>query len=235
MATQGSFVHRRSRPSCWRVHLPKRWDDYLAMLSKSHRKQLRRLDRAYFATGRAKVRFVTQLSELSVGLDLLTTLHQRRRQSVGERGCFSSTRFTEFHQETAARLLQSGHLRLAWLELDGLAAAVEYQVKGDGVVYAYQSGIEPTALAHQPGRLITLATMRQAIDEGYHAFDFLRGDEAYKAHWRAQPRPTEEVRIVSDTLRGRLRHGLWVAGGNVKRLIQRGWTRSPAQLTRFRP
>lgn len=232
LAAHGNFVHRRSRTSCWRVNLPSRWGDYLAMLSKSHRKQLRRLDRAYFATGRAQVRYVTQASELAVGLDLLTTLHQRRRESVGEQGCFVSARFAEFHQETAQRLLQSGHLRLAWLELDGRPAAVEYQVTGDGVVYAYQSGIEPSALAHQPGRLITLATMRRAIADGYCAFDFLRGDEAYKAHWRAQPRPTEEVRIVSDTLRGRLRHGLWVAGGNVKQLIKRGWTRSSAQISR---
>jgi CelD/BcsL family acetyltransferase involved in cellulose biosynthesis len=236
MADRGHFVHRRSRTSCWRVALPGCWNDYLATLSKSHRKQLRRLDRTYFASGRARLNVVTRLEELPNGLDLLATLHQRRQKSMGGRGCFASSRFAAFHLETAERLLQSGHLRLSWLELDGQVVAVEYQVTGDGVVYAYQSGIEPSALAHQPGRLITLSTMRQAIADGYHAFDFLRGDEAYKAHWRAQPRPTEDVRIISDTLRGKLRHGLWLASGNVKQLIKRGWIHSSSHsATKQRP
>ena len=37
---------------------------------------------------------------------------------------------------------------------------------------------------HEPGRLITLASLQLAIAEHRRAFDFLRGDEAYKAHWR---------------------------------------------------
>ena len=226
LAARGNLVHRRGRPSCWRVNLPADWGTYLATLSKSHRKQIRRLERNYFQTKRAEVHVVTSTDELARGLEVLVNLHQRRRESLGGRGCFASTRFATFHEETARRLLDSGNLRLVWLDVDGRTVAAEYQVLGDGVVYAYQSGIEPDSLEHEPGRLITMATLEQAVREGRRAFDFLRGDESYKAHWRAQPRATEDIRVVSATRTARLRHNLWLAGDNVKDWIKRSLKRS---------
>src|SRR6185369_3077849 len=38
------LVSRQSADSCWALELPGTWDDYLASISKSHRKQLRQLD-----------------------------------------------------------------------------------------------------------------------------------------------------------------------------------------------
>ena len=220
LAARGNLVHRRDRPSCWRVILPSDWDDYLAMLSKSHRKQIRRLERNYFDSGRARLHEARSEAELNRGWAMLTSLHGRRRESLGDRGCFASPRFAAFHDETARRLLHDGRLRLVWLEIDACPAAVEYQVLGRHAVYAYQSGIEPAALMHEPGRLITLATLKRAIAEGLQAFDFLRGDEKYKAHWRAEPRPTQDIRVVSNTPGTRLKHSLWLAQGNVKDWIK---------------
>jgi CelD/BcsL family acetyltransferase involved in cellulose biosynthesis len=140
---------------------------------------------------------------------------------LGDRGCFASAPFASFQAETAERLLETENLQLTWLELDGAIVAIEYQVVGGKIVYAYQSGIEPDALEHQPGRLITLATLKRAISDQRQAFDFLRGDEKYKAHWRAQPRPTRDIRVVRDAPAARLRHGLWLAGDNLKDWIKR--------------
>src|SRR5262249_42830753 len=151
---------------------------------------------------------------------LLVDLHQRRRESFGEAGCFASPRFVQFHREAARRLLAGGRLRMAWLEVDGPPGAAEDQVLGDGGGYAYQSGNDPDALACEPGRLITITTLRKAIDEGRHAFDFLRGDEIYKAHWRAEPRPTQDVTVMANTPSERLRHNLWVVGQNVKEIVK---------------
>lgn len=221
LAERGLLVCQRDRSSCWRVHLPARWEDYLASLSKSHRKQLRRLERKYFSGERAHLHTASTRSQVEYGLDVLSRLHQRRRESLGERGCFASRQFAAFHAQTALELFNSRKLRLVWLDVDGRTVAAEYQVLGDGVVYAYQSGIEPSALRHEPGRLITLAMLKLAIAEGYHAYDFLRGDELYKAHWRAVPRPTFEVRIAVDTPVARLRQGVWWASGLLRGWIQR--------------
>lgn len=226
---QGLLVCRRNRPSCWRVNLPDCWEDYLHTLSKSHRKQIRRLDRQYFDTRRAHLHTAQTPQQVEYGLEVLRRLHQRRRESLGQSGCFSSSRFATFHAQIAQRLLRSGQLRLVWLDVDGRTVAAEYQVLGDGVVYAYQSGIEPSALRHEPGRLITLAMLKLAINEGRHAYDFLRGDEQYKAHWRALPRPTHEVRIAVDSPIARLRQKAWWASGVLKGWLNREQRQSLAR------
>ena len=40
-------------------------------------------------------------------------------------------------------MLRAGQLRPGWLEVDRRPVVAEYQLTGDGVVYAYQSGIDP--------------------------------------------------------------------------------------------
>jgi CelD/BcsL family acetyltransferase involved in cellulose biosynthesis len=223
LAERGSVVHRRSAPHCWRLWLPNDWEAYLARLSKSHRKQLRRFQRRLFDSGRAELRQVADEGDLARGLSILTDLHQRRRRGLGEPGCFAQPDFANFHRVVAVQLLRAGSLRLSWLELDGRPIAAEYQLSGDGVIYAYQSGIDPDALADEPGRLATMATLRAAIDGGYRAYDLLRGNEAYKAHWRAEPRPSLDLRVLPGTPADRLRRGVWMAGDNVRAWLKSGW------------
>jgi hypothetical protein len=57
---------------------------------------------------------------------------------------------------------------------------------------------------------------------GYRGYDFLRGDEAYKAHFRATARPNMEIRVVPNRMTAQLRHRLWLTGSNVKRLFKTG-------------
>ncbi|HUY32419.1 MAG TPA: GNAT family N-acetyltransferase [Pirellulales bacterium] len=223
LAERGSLVHRRPAPCCWRLPLPADWEDYLARLSKSHRKQLRRLQRRLFDTGRAVLRQVADEADLARALAILTDLNERRRGGLGEASCFAQPGFAEFHREATAHLLRAGSLRLSWLELDGRPIAAEYQLAGDGVVYAYQSGIEPEALADEPGRLATMATIRAAIDGGYRAYDLLRGDEAYKAHWRAEPRPSLDLRVLPGTRADRWRRGAWRVGDQARAWLKNGW------------
>ncbi|HEV3415894.1 MAG TPA: GNAT family N-acetyltransferase, partial [Pirellulales bacterium] len=203
LAKRGQFIERRSGLNCWRLSLPATWEQYLAILSKCHRKQLRRLDRDYFRSGRAVVHWVHQPRDLERALAILVDLHQRRWQKRGHAGCFASPRFLEFHSELAARLLPQNGLLMNWLELDGHPIAAEYHLAAAGVVYAYQSGIDPESLAHQPGRLSNLAAIRRAIERGDRFFDFLRGDEPYKAHWRAAPRACYDAIIVPSRMSAR--------------------------------
>jgi CelD/BcsL family acetyltransferase involved in cellulose biosynthesis len=216
----GALVGREATASCWRIALPREWDAYLATLSRSHRKQIRRCQERYLARGRTVLRQAANPAELARGLDIFHRLHTRRAQSLGRPGCFASPRYSGFIEEVAGELLASGVLRLYWLELDGQAVAVEFQLADGDCVYAYQSGIEPDALVHEPGRLITIATMQQAIAEGRRAFDLLRGDEPYKAHWRARPIDTQTIRLIADSRAARVRYRLWLAQRGVKRWLK---------------
>jgi CelD/BcsL family acetyltransferase involved in cellulose biosynthesis len=182
------------------------FDDYLAGLSKSHRKQVRQLCRRVLDSGRAVWRTASTSAQFEEAWAVFVDLHQRRRRSLGERGCFYSPRFSLFHYEVARKLLARGELRLHTLELDGRPLAAEYHLAGGGTVYGYQAGVDPTRLDDQPGRLAGIAVVRAAIADGYRAYDLLRGDEPYKAHWRAVPTPMEQWTIVNPRWSSRARY-----------------------------
>ena len=153
--------------------------------------------RRMFDSGRATLRTARSESELNEGWQTLIDLHQRRRRSLGEPGFLPPPASSNSIAMSFAACCLAASWSLRWLELDGEAVAAEYHLAGDnGVIYAYQYRIEIEALGRSPGRLITLAILRQAIAEGYSGFDLLRGDEPYKLHWRPQPRPTVEICVL---------------------------------------
>jgi hypothetical protein len=203
----------------WSVSLPATWGDYLAQLSKSHRKQINRLLRKQLDTGRARLTIARDEVELRRGMELLVDLHQRRWQLAGERGVFASQRYSSFLHETAARLLGEQALQLSVLELDGRPAAVDFHLVNQDANFVYQGGIEPDLADESPGKLLTALLIQDAIAAGRQAFDFLRGNEPYKPHFRARPIPTSNLYVVPRRIAAKLRHGLWMTGVAVRNLV----------------
>jgi hypothetical protein len=220
LAALGCTVHARSTINCWRIDLPTRWETYVKTLSKKFGSEVLRFERKYFASGRAAMHALAGLDRLPWALDLLIDLHQRRWRSLGQRGCYASRRFTAFIRDAAAPMMRQGQLQFLWLEVDGRPAAAEFQLVGGGAIYAYQNGIHPEMEKFHPGKLANIASIRRAVEQGYRSFDFLRGDEPYKAHFRAAPRPSLEIRIVPGRFAPRWRHRLWRAGVSVKRMLR---------------
>ena len=228
LADFGNEVYPRAGRSCWRIDLPSQWDDFVARLSKSHRKQVRRAARR-IRNREVQLRRAQTVEEFEQGFTILVDLHQRRWQSLGQQGCFARPRFLAFHRDVGGEFFRSSCVDVTWMELDGRPLAAEYQLLGSDVVYAYQSGIDPTRLEHEPGRLAVTAALLRSIEQGRRCYDFLRGDEPYKAHWRAVPRPMWEVRVVPRRAGARLRHGVVSATDSVK-----NWIRSGLELAGLR-
>jgi CelD/BcsL family acetyltransferase involved in cellulose biosynthesis len=203
------LVSRQPADSCWALDLPGTWDEYLASISKSHRKQLRQLDQRVLQSGRVQWHQAPNAAEFGAAWPILVDLHQRRRRSLGEPGCFASRVFHDFHREAAAKLLECGQLRISWMELDGTPAAAEYHFTDGKATYAYQGGVDPDRLDDEPGRLSTILCIKAAIEEGHTKLDFLRGDEPYKAHWRATPHETFDYWVIPNRRLARLRGRVW--------------------------
>lgn len=216
MRLRGHVVHQRRQHSTWRVELPDSWDEFLSRLSGKRRSRIRAAQRRMLDGRRAAVRSACSSAEVHEGLVLLQRLHEERRQSLGDTGCFSTPRFQEFLHDAAQTLLQSERLQLDWLEIDGRPAAVEFKIVGGDTVYYYQTGMETSLAGESPGWLLQIASLRRAIDEGYRAFDFLRGDESYKSAWGARPCALADLRIVNRRPAAQWRHRLWLAGSRTK-------------------
>jgi CelD/BcsL family acetyltransferase involved in cellulose biosynthesis len=225
-ARRGHLIHQRKGMPCWQCDLPATWEEFVRQLSKSRRERVRQLTRKYFDTARVQTRWVTTAAELDQAFPMFIDMHQRRRQSLGQPGCYTSTRFAAFHQEVSRRLCAEGKLRLLWTELDGRPVGAEYGFIDGQTVYYYSTGVEPDATADHPGWLAMIGSLRRAIDEGCRSFDFLRGDEAYKCSWGAKPCPTIETRIIARRGLAGVRHSAWLARQQLRQWAKRakGWS-----------
>ena len=148
-----NLVHFCPAMNTWRMQLPLTWDEFLAGLSKQHRNRLRRADRTYFQSGQVQVKRVNSTEDWRLFFEILLDLHGRRWSNKGLPGAFASPRFTAFHREISSRWAAAGLATLAWLEMEGKPLAAEYRLHGDGVMYAYQSGMDTDRLDLRPGEL----------------------------------------------------------------------------------
>lgn len=221
LAIRDCQIYRSQGANCWSIPLPSTWEEFLAMQSKSHRKQLRHLKGRVLESSRAKWIRAEDSCSFDATWEHLVDLHQRRRQSLGEPGCFASARWSRFHRQVASRLLEAGLLRLSLLELDGNPIAAEYHFSGPDATYAYQGGIDPNRREVEPGQLSMILCIEQAIAEGHRRFELLRGDEPYKQHWRASATPTVDIDIVSPRALARLRSSTWIGIHQAGRLFRR--------------
>jgi CelD/BcsL family acetyltransferase involved in cellulose biosynthesis len=204
------LVHQRTINSSWKIVLPATWEEYLQTLSRSLRRQCRKLQRQFIDSGKIRLHLAKTQQDLQEGFQVLLDLHAARWGSTRQPlGVFSDRKFRSFHEAVAREMLTQGKLRLAWLECEGKPLAIEYQFFDNRAVYAYQAGVDLSMSEYAPGRLSMMAAIQFAMAQGCQVFDLLGGDEPYKANWRAAPTACHDLRVWQRGLRGYLECGLW--------------------------
>lgn len=158
------------------------WQSVLAGFGKKTRYNI-----GYYSRSLEKLHEVefgwADADDLDDELENLFELHQRRWNKRWLPGVFGSAKVQAFHRDAARELLKQGWLRLFYLRLDGGTEACLYCFSyGDRICY-YQGGFEPTLAKLSLGTVLTARAIETATQEGKAAFDFLRGDEPYKAKW----------------------------------------------------
>ena len=183
---------------CPTISLPDSWDKYLATQSSSRRQTIRRKERKLEREHELIIRDY-DAHTLDDGWRVLSALHSERWSGA--------TAFTpdvaEMHREFARSLAARGALWLTALELDGVAVAAWYGFTDGDTVFFFQSG---RSLDHQHdsvGQVLMGRMIRRAIERGYRRFDFLRGDEPYKASWTSEQRTTWTLIVTRPGARGR--------------------------------
>lgn len=208
----------------YRLSLPATWEEWVSQLSRSRRHRVRQLWRNQFETGKATIH-IADRATLDHGFSILVDLHQKRRNLMGQPGCFASKHFHSFLQEAASEHLESGQLRLQWIELEGRPIAVEMDLEEGDTLMHYCSGIAIDCEYARPGWLGITAAIRHAIESGKATFDFLRGDEGYKSHWRGQPVPLMNLEFIpprfSAKVRSQVRGSVRLAKQQAKRILRR--------------
>jgi CelD/BcsL family acetyltransferase involved in cellulose biosynthesis len=187
-----------SQEPCLFLTLPATVDELPGLVSRRLRKTLGYYWRRAQKIGPVCVESVNEknLDEL---LGALFRLHRARWSSLGLAGMLAEEAVQQAHRETAAAFLSLGVLRLYGLRLaDRIVASLygfTYSTAGTKQAYYYLSGFDPSFERLSLGTLAVDHAVRQAIQEGAAEFDFLRGREAYKYHWRPKERLTYRRRL----------------------------------------
>ena len=151
--------------------------------TKALQQQLRRRERQIARTFQVRFGCVTDERELPTVLAQLFALHRLRWGRLGQTGVFLSGRVRRFHAEFARLALRRGWLRLHWLTLDGIPAAIYYAFHCDRYAGFYTCGFHPAFGRYSVGKVLLAKVVDEAERDRAMMFDFLRGDESYKAEF----------------------------------------------------
>ena len=161
------------------LELPGSWEDYLALLSKKNRHELRRKLRRLESVENWRWCCIDDEDGVSSRLDDFLGL---MRMSDREKDNYLTDERELFFRSMTHRLTSLGLLKLFFLEIDGQAVAASLCFDYGSSRLLYNSGYNPEYAYYSVGLLLNALCLRDAIELGKGYFDFLRGSEPYKYH-----------------------------------------------------
>lgn len=214
LSATGLSRHTTEIEGCWKTELSSDWGEFESKCSKSMRRKTRK------ATQRLTNEQTEVHSSKDGGFDELWTtfvqLHQLRRQMLGQAGCFADPDFHAFLKNSVRELAETGHAEIVQINNDGMPLASMLLLNDGETVYMYQSGSCDQRAALEPGYQLAACAIQRSISQGFRAFDFLRGDEPYKARWNTTRVPLSRVKFIPRTIAAQLKHSLWLTGRSLK-------------------
>jgi hypothetical protein len=183
---------------------------YESVLGRTHRKHLRQNIRYHSELGDLRLECAGDLPTALSMLDELAELSQRRWESQGRRGVFSSPRFVAFHRALVTKCHPRGEVQMLRLTVGQETVGLVYNLIHRGKVYFYQCGYrysEDRRLS--PGILTLSRAIQYCLEAGFDHYDFLSGDTQYKRDlstgsrqlvWATFRRPGPKLRLLK-TLR----------------------------------
>ena len=181
LAAAGFRGQRFINDACPRTELRSTWEATMELIPGDHRRELKR--RRRLLTERHQVQYEISPPESALS-DLVEFIgmHQRRWESVGQRGLFADPRVVRFQKEVASQFARRGWLVLSFLRVDGKRVAVNYGFQFKDELSHYLNGVEDAGEArkYSPGAVLHAYCMEEMIRRGARAYDFLRGTEPYK-------------------------------------------------------
>ena len=190
--SRGMTVEREEEAVAPRIQLPGDWEEYVSSLKKKHRHELRRKLRNLESAGDLELRTYTSPKDVEMHLPVLLRFMVESRE---DKARFLSEQMGLFFHKATQALAEEGLIRLYELELDGKPVASVLCFDQGGQLYMYNSGYDPEYAPMSVGIASKALCLRQAIADGKHCLDLLRGDEEYKYRLGAQDQQIYKLSI----------------------------------------
>ncbi|MEU9983281.1 GNAT family N-acetyltransferase [Streptomyces sp. NPDC050856] len=168
--------------------------------------------------------------EVPGALRRLLDLHRRQWAGRPVTAEHLSERFAEHLERSVRSMVESGEARLTEFTMAGDVVATDLRLMSPRLSGGYLYGADPVLRARKAdvATLLMRSGVRECGANGRGTLSLLRGDEAYKHHWRPEPVTNQRLLLA----RRRLAVALWLraayAGGRqwaARRLRDRPWAR----------
>ena len=90
---------------------------------------------------------------------------------------------------------EAGVLRLAFMRLDGVVAAMQYAVEWNGGLWLLKVGYDETYSKCSPGQLLMQHTLRYASERGLVSYEFLGSAESWTQRWTTAEKTTVRIAV----------------------------------------
>lgn len=214
----GFATHVAEIEGCWVTDLPSSWEELNTSFSKSMRRKTKKAV-SRVTSDACKIQSSNDGNFESLWSNFVD-LHQKRRQMLGDEGCFSDPRFENFLRNATLELIKEGRAELVVIQFDDEPLASMLLFNNGDTNFMYQSGADQTRMKLEPGYQIATVAIQKSIESGFQHFDFMRGDEPYKARWSSKRIPMMTIRFVPRNLRSRIKHNVWLTGQTIKNYLR---------------
>ena len=214
----GLHKHIRWEAPCFGVNLDelrRGGVHYLDTLSRNTRYQINRCERLYQQRGLVQLQRPDSIEGALALFDRIGPRHLQRWGSGADQSGFANPDFVHFHRELIRTQWADGGIDLVSLMAGDQEIASFYNLLHKGVIYFYLGGMETeTDNRLKPGLLGHTLCIEDYRHHGFHYYDFMGGEERYKANLGQLHRQLTQVSLQ----RGRFKLKLEDAARRTKQL-----------------
>jgi len=171
------------------IDLPASWDEYLLLLDRVDRKELKR-----------KIRRLETIKNIYYCIkeptkndfEEFVRLHKLSSQAKNE---FMTEEMKRFFWDLIMEKKPNWQTSLSFLKIEEKNTAALFSFENKSQILGYNSGHDPGFNYYSVGLLLHAYKIKQAIESGINKYDFMRGNERYKFDLGGKEMPLYQIKI----------------------------------------
>jgi len=182
-------------------------DEYLALISKNKRSQIKRSIKEYEKQGSIKIEFAKDLGQAKDYLKELESLHQKEWVKRGEAGAFSNSFFVNFHTKLIERCFDQNEVMLCRIFTESEDIGYFYYFIHNNEALFYQSGLNyKENNKYRPGLVSHFIATNYFSKNNYDKYNFLAGGSQYKRSLSTNHDQLNTLTVSRKSLKSRIEH-----------------------------
>ena len=162
------------------VELPGSWAEFLASRGTSTQRNLKYYGNRLSKKFNLAFLSLTDPDHIDQELPAFFQLYEKR---FAQYPVLTAPSYRKFRSEVVRLFTKNGWLILFMLKLNGQPVAAELCLRSDDTLYAYNSCYDADWSREGTTLILQGNILEYAIRNRFCEYDFLRGEEPYKAHW----------------------------------------------------